>query len=151
MNVVSIWSEVGSYNQPIDFSRRKKVYPKCKIVLVRSIFPHLNFVQMWPVLMFLMHFCGIWTQWSLGKIKHVTTAKVESKVTLGSLTFKFVCLFVCFSLFYTTKICWKLASISLFCLIIWQVVEILDYWGPNSGPLTWRLTPTEVRQVLSLR
>ncbi|KAJ8041998.1 Conserved oligomeric Golgi complex subunit 4 [Holothuria leucospilota] len=32
-----------------------------------------------------------------------------------------------------------------------RVAEILDYWGQNSGPLTWRLTPTEVRQVLSLR
>ena len=32
-----------------------------------------------------------------------------------------------------------------------QVSEILDYWGSNSGPLTWRLTPAEVRQVLSLR
>ena len=27
----------------------------------------------------------------------------------------------------------------------------MDYWGPNSGPMTWRLTPAEVRQVLSLR
>ncbi|XP_071785731.1 conserved oligomeric Golgi complex subunit 4-like [Asterias amurensis] len=32
-----------------------------------------------------------------------------------------------------------------------RVSEILDYWGSNSGPLTWRLTPAEVRQVLSLR
>lgn len=32
-----------------------------------------------------------------------------------------------------------------------QVTEILDYWGPNSGPLTWRLTPAEVRRVLGLR
>ncbi|XP_061231805.1 conserved oligomeric Golgi complex subunit 4 isoform X2 [Neopsephotus bourkii] len=32
-----------------------------------------------------------------------------------------------------------------------RVMEILDYWGPNSGPLTWRLTPAEVRQVLALR
>lgn len=32
-----------------------------------------------------------------------------------------------------------------------QVTEILDYWGTNSGPLTWRLTPAEVRQVLALR
>lgn len=32
-----------------------------------------------------------------------------------------------------------------------QVTEIMDYWGPNSGPLTWRLTPAEVRQVLALR
>ncbi|XP_066290971.1 conserved oligomeric Golgi complex subunit 4-like [Branchiostoma lanceolatum] len=32
-----------------------------------------------------------------------------------------------------------------------RVGEILDYWGPNSGPLTWRLTPAEVRQVLALR
>lgn len=32
-----------------------------------------------------------------------------------------------------------------------QVTEILDYWGQNSGPLTWRLTPAEVRQVLALR
>jgi len=32
-----------------------------------------------------------------------------------------------------------------------RVNEILDYWGSNSGPLTWRLTPTEVRLVMSLR
>uniref|UniRef100_A0A8C7LFS7 Conserved oligomeric Golgi complex subunit 4 n=1 Tax=Oncorhynchus kisutch TaxID=8019 RepID=A0A8C7LFS7_ONCKI len=32
-----------------------------------------------------------------------------------------------------------------------RVTEILDYWGLNSGPLTWRLTPAEVRQVLALR
>uniref|UniRef100_A0A4W3ILK2 Conserved oligomeric Golgi complex subunit 4 n=1 Tax=Callorhinchus milii TaxID=7868 RepID=A0A4W3ILK2_CALMI len=32
-----------------------------------------------------------------------------------------------------------------------RVTEILDYWGQNSGPLTWRLTPAEVRQVLALR
>uniref|UniRef100_S4RGB3 Conserved oligomeric Golgi complex subunit 4 n=1 Tax=Petromyzon marinus TaxID=7757 RepID=S4RGB3_PETMA len=31
-----------------------------------------------------------------------------------------------------------------------RVTEILDYWGPN-GPLTWRLTPAEVRRALSLR
>lgn len=32
-----------------------------------------------------------------------------------------------------------------------MVTEILDLWGPNSGSLTWRLTPTEVRQILALR
>lgn len=32
-----------------------------------------------------------------------------------------------------------------------KVTEILDYWGSNSGSLTWRLTPTEVRQVMLLR
>ncbi|KAI8790986.1 conserved oligomeric Golgi complex subunit 4 [Biomphalaria glabrata] len=32
-----------------------------------------------------------------------------------------------------------------------KVSEIMDYWGQNSGPLTWRLTPTEVRQILALR
>ncbi|XP_077986073.1 conserved oligomeric Golgi complex subunit 4-like [Glandiceps talaboti] len=32
-----------------------------------------------------------------------------------------------------------------------RVAEILDYWGPNSGPLTWRLTPAEVRIILALR
>jgi hypothetical protein len=32
-----------------------------------------------------------------------------------------------------------------------RVTEILDYWGSNSGPLTWRLTPAEVRQVMGLR
>lgn len=47
-----------------------------------------------------------------------------------------------------TSACLKMASIHLFAL---QVTEILDYWGPNSGPLTWRLTPAEVRQVLALR
>jgi hypothetical protein len=32
-----------------------------------------------------------------------------------------------------------------------RVSEILDYWGDNSGPMTWRLTPAEVRRVLGLR
>lgn len=32
-----------------------------------------------------------------------------------------------------------------------KVSEILDYWGENSGPMTWRLTPAEVRRILSLR
>mmetsp|Transcript_65552 Transcript_65552/g.207305 ORF Transcript_65552/g.207305 Transcript_65552/m.207305 type:complete len:758 (-) Transcript_65552:47-2320(-) len=32
-----------------------------------------------------------------------------------------------------------------------SVEEILDYWGENSGPMTWRLTPAEVRKVLGLR
>lgn len=32
-----------------------------------------------------------------------------------------------------------------------HVAEILDYWGANSGPLTWRLTPAEVRRVLAMR
>jgi hypothetical protein len=32
-----------------------------------------------------------------------------------------------------------------------RVNEILDYWGSNSGPLTWRLTPAEVRLVMALR
>jgi len=31
------------------------------------------------------------------------------------------------------------------------VQEIDDYWGQNSGALTWRLTPAEVRVVLALR
>lgn len=32
-----------------------------------------------------------------------------------------------------------------------KVSEILDYWGENSGPMTWRLTPAEVRRVMGLR
>ena len=40
---------------------------------------------------------------------------------------------------------------SLVCICVAQVSEIMDYWGQNSGPLTWRLTPTEVRQTLNLR
>lgn len=44
--------------------------------------------------------------------------------------------------------CFTTTHMYLFAL---QVTEILDYWGPNSGPLTWRLTPAEVRQVLALR
>ncbi|XVF86226.1 hypothetical protein PTKIN_Ptkin18bG0023300 [Pterospermum kingtungense] len=32
-----------------------------------------------------------------------------------------------------------------------KVSEILDFWGENSGPMTWRLTPAEVRRVLCLR
>lgn len=41
--------------------------------------------------------------------------------------------------------------LAVFKYYVIQVTEILDYWGPNSGPLTWRLTPAEVRQVLALR
>lgn len=40
---------------------------------------------------------------------------------------------------------------SLVPICVLKVTEILDYWGANSGPLTWRLTPAEVRQVLALR
>lgn len=52
---------------------------------------------------------------------------------------------------YVKELTWKVES--NFCSSPWfcQVAEIMDYWGPNSGPMTWRLTPTEVRQVLSLR
>lgn len=32
-----------------------------------------------------------------------------------------------------------------------KVSEILEYWGENSGPVTWRLSSTEVRRILSLR
>ncbi|KAL9266331.1 Conserved oligomeric Golgi complex subunit 4-like protein [Drosera capensis] len=32
-----------------------------------------------------------------------------------------------------------------------KVTEILDFWGENSGPMTWRLTPADVRRVLGLR
>lgn len=46
---------------------------------------------------------------------------------------------------------WSAAYTSCVCASTHQVTEILDYWGPNSGPLTWRLTPAEVRQVLALR
>ncbi|KAH7864573.1 hypothetical protein Vadar_031140 [Vaccinium darrowii] len=31
-----------------------------------------------------------------------------------------------------------------------KVSVILDFWGENSGPMTWRLTPAEVRRVLGL-
>ncbi|CAG2061228.1 unnamed protein product [Timema podura] len=31
-----------------------------------------------------------------------------------------------------------------------RVTEISDYWGNSSSPLTWRLTPTEIRQIMSL-
>eukprot|EP01090_Pellita_catalonica_P018750 TRINITY_DN6155_c0_g1_i1.p1 TRINITY_DN6155_c0_g1~~TRINITY_DN6155_c0_g1_i1.p1 ORF type:complete len:281 (+),score=49.34 TRINITY_DN6155_c0_g1_i1:56-844(+) len=32
-----------------------------------------------------------------------------------------------------------------------RVDEVNDYWGENSGQMTWRLTPGEVRKVLSRR
>jgi len=36
-------------------------------------------------------------------------------------------------------------------LYLEKVAEVLDFWGQNSGHMTWRLTPGEVRRVLSLR
>ncbi|CAH0557376.1 unnamed protein product [Brassicogethes aeneus] len=32
-----------------------------------------------------------------------------------------------------------------------QVSEINDYWGNHDGALTWRLTPSELRSIMSLR
>eukprot|EP01018_Ginkgo_biloba_P012341 Gb_28113 [translate_table: standard] len=32
-----------------------------------------------------------------------------------------------------------------------KVSEILDFWGENLGPMTWRLTPAEVCRILSSR
>jgi conserved oligomeric Golgi complex subunit 4 len=32
-----------------------------------------------------------------------------------------------------------------------QVDEVLDYWGDNSGHITWRLNPNEIRRILSRR
>jgi len=32
-----------------------------------------------------------------------------------------------------------------------KLKEINDYWDPTSGKITWRLTPSEVRQILNLR
>ena len=33
-----------------------------------------------------------------------------------------------------------------------QPSEVFDYWGPTaSGPIAWRLTPSEIRQALALR
>jgi len=29
--------------------------------------------------------------------------------------------------------------------------ELLDYWGPNAGSMTWLLTPGDIRTVLNLR
>jgi len=40
---------------------------------------------------------------------------------------------------------------SLIPALCLQVSEVLDYWGQNSGSMTWRLTPNEVRKILSLR
>jgi len=32
-----------------------------------------------------------------------------------------------------------------------KVSEVMDYWGENAGQMTWRLTPSQVRRVLSRR
>ncbi|UJR30145.1 hypothetical protein I4U23_017685 [Adineta vaga] len=36
-------------------------------------------------------------------------------------------------------------------LTLEKLKEINDYWDPTSGKITWRLTPSEVRQILGLR
>ncbi|XP_032781515.2 conserved oligomeric Golgi complex subunit 4 isoform X1 [Daphnia magna] len=36
-------------------------------------------------------------------------------------------------------------------LNIETLAEISEYWGPNAGTVTWRLTPQEVREILMLR
>ena len=45
----------------------------------------------------------------------------------------------------------RLKLMQLFIACCSKVHEILDYWGTSSGPMMWRLTPTEVRRVLHLR
>lgn len=32
-----------------------------------------------------------------------------------------------------------------------RINEISDYWGNHDGAITWRLTPTEIRSIMSLR
>lgn len=32
-----------------------------------------------------------------------------------------------------------------------SVEEFLDYWGDDTGHITWRLTPSEVKAILSQR
>lgn len=32
-----------------------------------------------------------------------------------------------------------------------SVEEFLDYWGDDTGHITWRLTPSEVRAILQQR
>lgn len=40
----------------------------------------------------------------------------------------------------------------LLLLLLLQPSEVFDYWGPTaSGPIAWRLTPSEIRQSLALR
>ncbi|KAJ2995425.1 Golgi transport complex subunit 4 [Globomyces sp. JEL0801] len=36
-------------------------------------------------------------------------------------------------------------------LSVEDVQDVLEYWGPKSGPIRWRLNASEVRKVLSLR
>jgi len=35
-------------------------------------------------------------------------------------------------------------------VLLCNLSQILDFWGENSGPMTWRLTLAEVRHVLGL-
>lgn len=32
-----------------------------------------------------------------------------------------------------------------------SVGEVMDYWGHNAGPITWRLTEAQVKEVLGQR
>ncbi len=32
-----------------------------------------------------------------------------------------------------------------------SVSEVMDYWGHNAGPITWRLTEAQVKEVLGQR
>lgn len=47
----------------------------------------------------------------------------------------------------------KFARLSQMAIILSleNVEEMLDYWGDNAGSVTWRLTPAEVRALLSQR
>lgn len=47
----------------------------------------------------------------------------------------------------------KFARLSQMATLLYleKVSELSEYWGQNSGHMTWRLTPGEVRRVLSLR
>lgn len=35
--------------------------------------------------------------------------------------------------------------------VVFQVKDMLEYWGGGSGVSTWHLTPSEVRKTLALR
>lgn len=51
---------------------------------------------------------------------------------------------------YCTAACSACAQMAIL-LSLESVEEFLDYWGDDTGHITWRLTPAEVRSLLGQR
>ena len=97
------------------------------------------------VSMITKHFCSEWEALILQQsFNSLGAAKLESEIR------GLISLMVINNQWITREPFTKLVQISLI-LNLSKPSEIYEYWGENSGPITWRLTPTLIKRLMMLR